>query len=274
MTGEDTTTNRRRRDHSVFMGPFNSTDEVLEYMTANISQAEFDSGDLDFYYGLRTGTFGVRRVTAYTQGTLVIDNTLYWNGPFVTVQDLHDWIEDNPSVILDSIIPGTPTAGQVPTWNAGSSRYEPSTPTPGGGGGTPSLVGDVVATATVAATDLANLVDIPLAWTIIPSRGVSLSGFQISFPLNLNDAPARTNAFLGWWFRVSDSNGEFLKELVTGVVFKAGDQQRIPASYNGSERMRFDINTGGHQLRVGLQSGGQAVAALTITVNEAVLSIT
>ena len=107
LSGFDVASNQRRRDHSLFFGGFSSAQDAYEALDRIITQADFDGGTTDYYWGLNSfdpTAYGVQRISVWTAAGVVETDTLFWNGPFYTVIDLVNWVGNNAEAVNDSLL--------------------------------------------------------------------------------------------------------------------------------------------------------------------------
>ena len=107
LSGFDVASNQRRRDNSQFFGGFSSAQDAYEALDRIITQADFDGGTTDYYWGLNSfdpTAYGVQRVSTWAAATIVETDTLFWNGPFYTVIDLVNWVGNNAEAMNDSLL--------------------------------------------------------------------------------------------------------------------------------------------------------------------------
>ena len=102
----------RAHDHSIFLGVFTSHQDALDRYDTRYTQALFDSGDTDIYYGIRTDDTndtanplgGIHQLTAFTAAHVTVDNSaLHWVGPFWTENKFANWFDNNAPYIASGL---------------------------------------------------------------------------------------------------------------------------------------------------------------------------
>ena len=116
LSGGNTAANRRLRDHSVFLGGFSTIEGALHELSQRVTQASYDAGSTDYYFGQTGGVQadrGVREITTYTAAVTIITNDLFWNGPWLNENDVVALIEAHKNIANAHHVP--PTGGAAET---------------------------------------------------------------------------------------------------------------------------------------------------------------
>ena len=134
LTGTDATQAERYRDHALFTGSFHALTPALRVVDIFLAGDPF-AMDTYFWGDNQVGSGGLRTITALNPGTIERSDNFFWNGPFTTLRDVQDYVEDVFHGMLgDELVAGTGIEiiedASDKTWTINATGGAPPTPTP------------------------------------------------------------------------------------------------------------------------------------------------
>ena len=94
-----------RLKSSLFIGGFSGLQDAADDLSLRISQADFDGGTRDYYWGyVHPNNLGVRRFVTWTKANFDTQTTFHWEGPLVSEQDINDRLAPDASNLSDGQI--------------------------------------------------------------------------------------------------------------------------------------------------------------------------